>query len=293
MLLSLSLRVYHVWCEAWMRRDDLPQGHDGWQVLDATSQERQSGRYRIGPASVRAVREGLKGRKWPYDVEYVTSEVSADTRYLRVSRSSATVTNRTASVAQVHHGEVGSCIVTSSGSTAHDITGSYRDTQELSSSLCYPTSPVHLSLPLSSNSTLCSSPSPVCHPTPTSLCHPSLTSLRHPTPTSLRHPTPTFLHDSSPSSPIHPSSSAPCPTFPPPTRDCSFELVVNNEAKLGDDIVLTVRIRNNGLMMRTVDGRVVGKVIYHTGVPVRSFLSMQFSGVVSPGQSELPACVFV
>jgi len=62
--------------------------------------------------------------------------------------------------------------------------------------------------------------------------------------------------------------------------------VVNNEAKLGDDIVLTVRIRNNGLMMRTVDGRVVGKVIYHTGVPVRSFLSMQFSGVVSPGQSE-------
>lgn len=117
-----------------MRRDDLPPGYDGWQVLDATSQEKQSGRYRIGPASVRAVREGLKGRQWSYDVEYVTSEVSADTRYLRVSRSFATVTNRTVSLAQVHHGEVGACIVTGSRFTAHNITGSYRDIQELPSS---------------------------------------------------------------------------------------------------------------------------------------------------------------
>ena len=261
-----------------MRRDDLPPGYDGWQVLDATSQEKQSGRYRIGPASVRAVREGLKRRQWPYDVEYVTSEVSADTRYLRVSRSFATVTNRTASLAQVHHGEVGTCIVTGSGFTAHDITGSYRDIQELPSSprLLSPTSPAHLSPPLSSPSPFCSSPSPICDPSKTSLCHPS----------SPPHLSPTFLHDSSPSSPCHPSSLSPCPSFPPPTRDCSFELVVNNETKLGDDIVLTVQIRNKGLMMRTVDGRVVGKVVYHTGVPVRSFLSMQFSGVVSPGQSE-------
>lgn len=148
---------------------------------------------------------------------YIISEVNADVRYLRVSKSFATVSNRTVSVAKVCCGEVGTLIATSAGAgfTPLDITTSYRDTEV------------------------------------------------------------------SPSSPVQSSFH-----FPPPTRDCSFELVTSDKTRLGDDIVLSIQVMNEGSMMRTVDGRVVGKVVYHTGVPVRSFMSMQFSGVISPGQSE-------
>ena len=31
---------FHVWTELWTRRHDLPAGYDGWQVIDATPQER-------------------------------------------------------------------------------------------------------------------------------------------------------------------------------------------------------------------------------------------------------------
>lgn len=31
-------RNFHVWNECWMTRPDLPQGFDGWQVIDATPQ---------------------------------------------------------------------------------------------------------------------------------------------------------------------------------------------------------------------------------------------------------------
>ncbi len=45
-----------------MRRVDLggesgAAAYSGWQVLDPTPQNRQSGRFRIGPVSVNAVRE--------------------------------------------------------------------------------------------------------------------------------------------------------------------------------------------------------------------------------------------
>lgn len=38
-------RNFHVWTDAWMKRQDLPQGHDGWQVLDATPQEISEGEF--------------------------------------------------------------------------------------------------------------------------------------------------------------------------------------------------------------------------------------------------------
>jgi len=41
-----------------MQREDLPAGHDGWQVIDATPQEISSGLFRCGPASVAAVKRG-------------------------------------------------------------------------------------------------------------------------------------------------------------------------------------------------------------------------------------------
>lgn len=34
-----------MWTDAWMKRHDLPQGHDGWQVLDATPQEISEGEF--------------------------------------------------------------------------------------------------------------------------------------------------------------------------------------------------------------------------------------------------------
>lgn len=36
-------RNYHCWVESWMKREDLPEGYDGWQVLDPTPQERSDG----------------------------------------------------------------------------------------------------------------------------------------------------------------------------------------------------------------------------------------------------------
>uniref|UniRef100_A0A4W4G0A5 protein-glutamine gamma-glutamyltransferase n=1 Tax=Electrophorus electricus TaxID=8005 RepID=A0A4W4G0A5_ELEEL len=67
---------YHCWVESWMRREDLPKGYDGWQVLDPTPQERSDGVYCCGPCPVLAVREGEVGMK--YDTTFVFSEVNAD-----------------------------------------------------------------------------------------------------------------------------------------------------------------------------------------------------------------------
>ena len=210
-----------MWCEAWMRRSDLPEGYDGWQVLDPTSQDRQSGRYRIGPASVIAAKEGHSGKKWPYDLEFVKSEVGADVRYLRVSSSYSTVSSATTSLAHVNHNEVATSLVTTScgedwGSEPLDITNNYRNI---------------------------------------------------------------------PPTPSEPSSESSCSQrFPSPTRDCFFEVEMNDGAKLGEDIKIKVSVRNGGGMLRTVDGKVVGSIIYYTGQPVHSFMTMQFSGQISPGQ---------
>jgi transglutaminase 1 len=75
-----SLWNFHVWCEAWMYRSDL-SGHDGWQVVDATPQERSggpSGLYQLGPTPVSAI---LAGTPQPFDGAFVRSEVDADVQY--------------------------------------------------------------------------------------------------------------------------------------------------------------------------------------------------------------------
>ncbi|XP_076846962.1 protein-glutamine gamma-glutamyltransferase 2-like [Brachyhypopomus gauderio] len=73
---------YHCWVESWMRREDLPKGYDGWQVLDPTPQERSDGVYCCGPCPVQAVREGEVQMK--YDTTFVFSEVNADLIYWMV-----------------------------------------------------------------------------------------------------------------------------------------------------------------------------------------------------------------
>ncbi|KAF0988522.1 hypothetical protein HZS_7096 [Henneguya salminicola] len=67
---------FHCWNEAWIRRKDIGSSHDGWQVLDATPQERSGGLFRLGPASKVAVRNGQIDL--PYDVGFVYAEVNAD-----------------------------------------------------------------------------------------------------------------------------------------------------------------------------------------------------------------------
>ncbi|XP_073707863.1 protein-glutamine gamma-glutamyltransferase 5-like, partial [Garra rufa] len=73
---SDSIWNFHVWVESWMKRPDLGQGYDGWQVLDATPQERSGGYFRCGPASVKAIYQ--RKVEAQYDVPFIYAEVNAD-----------------------------------------------------------------------------------------------------------------------------------------------------------------------------------------------------------------------
>uniref|UniRef100_A0A8C2XPT6 protein-glutamine gamma-glutamyltransferase n=1 Tax=Cyclopterus lumpus TaxID=8103 RepID=A0A8C2XPT6_CYCLU len=71
-----SIWNYHCWNEVWITRQDLPSGFEGWQVVDATPQETSDGHFRCGPASVKAIKEGLLCH--PYDAGFVFAEVNSD-----------------------------------------------------------------------------------------------------------------------------------------------------------------------------------------------------------------------
>eukprot|EP00079_Xenopus_tropicalis_P039515 XP_017953286.1 PREDICTED: protein-glutamine gamma-glutamyltransferase 5 [Xenopus tropicalis] len=71
-----SIWNFHVWCECWMARRDLPPGYGGWQVLDPTPQEASNGIFVCGPASVKAIREG--DIHLNYDAPFVFAMVNAD-----------------------------------------------------------------------------------------------------------------------------------------------------------------------------------------------------------------------
>uniref|UniRef100_A0A671VDD9 protein-glutamine gamma-glutamyltransferase n=1 Tax=Sparus aurata TaxID=8175 RepID=A0A671VDD9_SPAAU len=75
---------FHCWVESWMRRDDLPKGNDGWQVLDPTPQELSDGVFCCGPCPVAAIKEGNLAVK--YDAPFVFAEVNADIIYWIVQR---------------------------------------------------------------------------------------------------------------------------------------------------------------------------------------------------------------
>lgn len=67
---------FHVWNDVWMTRPDLPRGYGGWQIIDATPQERSDKVMSCGPASVTAVKKGEVGHL--YDTPFVYSEINAD-----------------------------------------------------------------------------------------------------------------------------------------------------------------------------------------------------------------------
>ncbi|XP_012583567.1 PREDICTED: protein-glutamine gamma-glutamyltransferase E [Condylura cristata] len=73
---SDSVWNFHVWNESWFVRTDLGSAFNGWQVLDATPQERSQGVFQCGPTSVNAVREGDVNLE--FDTPFVFAEVNAD-----------------------------------------------------------------------------------------------------------------------------------------------------------------------------------------------------------------------
>ncbi|XP_018423459.1 PREDICTED: protein-glutamine gamma-glutamyltransferase 4 [Nanorana parkeri] len=73
---SDSVWNFHVWNDVWMKRPDLPNGHDGWQAIDATPQEKSQGIFQCGPCSLKAIKEGVV--YLPYDGKFLFAEVNAD-----------------------------------------------------------------------------------------------------------------------------------------------------------------------------------------------------------------------
>ncbi|CAO2578820.1 Protein-glutamine gamma-glutamyltransferase E, partial [Lemmus lemmus] len=73
---SDSVWNFHVWNEGWFVRTDLGPSYNGWQVLDATPQERSQGVFQCGPASVNGIREGDINLN--FDMVFIFAEVNAD-----------------------------------------------------------------------------------------------------------------------------------------------------------------------------------------------------------------------
>ncbi|GAB0202254.1 protein-glutamine gamma-glutamyltransferase K [Grus japonensis] len=115
-----SVWNFHVWNDCWMKRPDLPDGYDGWQVVDATPQETSSGLFCCGPCSVTAVKNGEVFLK--YDTPFVFAEVNSDKVYWQRQPNGAFA------VVHVEEGAIGRRISTlGAGSGARlDITHQYK-----------------------------------------------------------------------------------------------------------------------------------------------------------------------
>ncbi|XP_020508731.1 protein-glutamine gamma-glutamyltransferase 2 [Labrus bergylta] len=111
---------FHCWVESWMRRDDLTEGNDGWQVLDPTPQERSDGVFCCGPCPVAAIKEGNLRVK--YDAPFIFAEVNADIVHWIIKRDGQRQKIR------VDKGSVGKNISTKSvfGDFRDDVTLHYK-----------------------------------------------------------------------------------------------------------------------------------------------------------------------
>ncbi|XP_066064717.1 LOW QUALITY PROTEIN: protein-glutamine gamma-glutamyltransferase K [Chamaea fasciata] len=115
-----SVWNFHVWNDCWMKRPDLPDGYDGWQVVDATPQETSSGLFCCGPCSVTAVKNGEVFLK--YDTPFVFAEVNSDKVYWQRQAHGGFA------VVHVEEGAIGRRISTQGPDTAArvDITDQYK-----------------------------------------------------------------------------------------------------------------------------------------------------------------------
>jgi len=75
-----SVWNFHVWNDVWVSRTDLPlEGMGGWQAIDATPQETSAGKFRCGPMSVQAIKQGRVDLD--YDGKFIYAEVNASKKY--------------------------------------------------------------------------------------------------------------------------------------------------------------------------------------------------------------------
>ena len=79
---SESIWNYHVWVDAWMKREDLSQPAD-WNAVDATPQETSiDGEFKMGPAYVPFVRDNIhQDDDKNYDNQFVIGEVNSIHRF--------------------------------------------------------------------------------------------------------------------------------------------------------------------------------------------------------------------
>nr|WVH01987.1 protein-glutamine gamma-glutamyltransferase K-like isoform X6 [Halisarca dujardinii] len=112
-----SVWVYHVWVEAWMKREDITIGFDGWQVLDAIPTSKLSGQFRAGPASVAAIREHLTSKLYPYNGDTVSDLINFEVNYLQIpAEAGQTVSGlRHASLVHIDNGLSSIVMLTSAG----------------------------------------------------------------------------------------------------------------------------------------------------------------------------------
>ncbi|KAG7326469.1 hypothetical protein KOW79_009870 [Hemibagrus wyckioides] len=118
-----SIWNFHVWVECWMKREDLPEGYDGWQAVDPTPQERSDGTFRCGPAPVKAIRECRTDMN--YDVPFIYAEVNAVVhRYIMCQSQILSCTTET--------DRVGALICTKGlgSDKPQDITSTYKHNKE-------------------------------------------------------------------------------------------------------------------------------------------------------------------
>ncbi|XP_074867646.1 protein-glutamine gamma-glutamyltransferase E-like [Carettochelys insculpta] len=96
-----SVWNFHVWNEGWFTRSDLGPSYNGWQILDATPQERSAGIFQCGPASLKAIKEG--DVDLDHDTPFVFAEVNADRitwRYDTTTRETKPIFSDTRSIGQ-------------------------------------------------------------------------------------------------------------------------------------------------------------------------------------------------
>jgi hypothetical protein len=105
-----SIWAYHVMVECWMKRNDLPVGYDGWQVMDFIT---NGPHHFVGPTPVSALCE-TQNISPGGDASYFKSLINSEIKYFRVNHSYATMTNQVYSLAQVQKHETGTKIVTCS-----------------------------------------------------------------------------------------------------------------------------------------------------------------------------------
>ncbi|UJR26471.1 hypothetical protein I4U23_007798 [Adineta vaga] len=112
----------HVWNECWMRRSDLPNNEQDWQIIDSTPVPMCDGIRRTGPCPVSTVKKGELGYRW--DSPYIYSSVNGNKSHWIVYPDGFM------ELTDVQENQIGTKVITRSLSNEfepEDITASYKN----------------------------------------------------------------------------------------------------------------------------------------------------------------------